>query len=298
MLNAQGKVAGLTLVNASNGDVVAQTANGTSLDAEAFNPNLSTNSNQLWALSEVPAYWAVTNIGQVDNKLGSPWFGSMVNPPISDVVALVPTPDGGGYWGIEANGTVNIFGDADYLPTDLNSGTCPLAGATVDPGTGGGFWAFDGCGGVFADGAAKSYGSATGSGLHIVAMAATQDGKGYWLVNQNGTVYQFGDAGSGSFTLCSCTVASAVTDPAGGFWALTTSGAVIGGGNAASLGDESNLHKTDFTKIAATADGSGYWLFEQSSSGAVTVYTFGDATAGPPISGTKTLVATVGDPNM
>jgi hypothetical protein len=52
-------------------------------------------------------------------------------------------------------------------------------------------------GGVFAYGDAGSYGSAAGLSLSkpIVGMAATPDGKGYWLVASDGGVFTYGDAG-------------------------------------------------------------------------------------------------------
>ncbi len=50
-------------------------------------------------------------------------------------------------------------------------------------------------GAVFAFGDAKALGSVNGKLVKpIVAMAATPDGKGYWLVASNGAVFAFGDA--------------------------------------------------------------------------------------------------------
>jgi hypothetical protein len=49
---------------------------------------------------------------------------------------------------------------------------------------------------VFSFGGAHFYGSlgATDLDRHIVGIAATPDGKGYWLVGANGVVTAFGDA--------------------------------------------------------------------------------------------------------
>jgi hypothetical protein len=51
-------------------------------------------------------------------------------------------------------------------------------------------------GGVFGFGDANFEGSAVGMHLDgpVVAMAATPDGKGYWLASANGGVFAFGDA--------------------------------------------------------------------------------------------------------
>ena len=58
-------------------------------------------------------------------------------------------------------------------------------------------------GGIFAFGDAPFYGSTGGSVLNypISGMAATPDGRGYWLVAMDGGIFSFGDAsfsGSGS----------------------------------------------------------------------------------------------------
>ena len=52
-------------------------------------------------------------------------------------------------------------------------------------------------GGIFSFGDAGYYGSEGGKQLTkpIVGMAATPDGKGYWLVASDGGVFSFGDAG-------------------------------------------------------------------------------------------------------
>jgi hypothetical protein len=88
-------------------------------------------------------------------------FGDAANdgwpgPQSLPITAAVATPDGGGYWILEANGQVFPFGDA------TNLGSPP-------PGSAGGF-----------DPAAS--------------MFATSDGSGYWVVTALGKVYNFGDA--------------------------------------------------------------------------------------------------------
>ena len=52
-------------------------------------------------------------------------------------------------------------------------------------------------GGIFAYGDAGFYGSHGGSPLNqpIVGMAATPNGKGYWLVASDGGIFAYGDAG-------------------------------------------------------------------------------------------------------
>ena len=50
--------------------------------------------------------------------------------------------------------------------------------------------------GIFAYGDASFYGSTGGVTLNkpVVAMAATPDGKGYWLVASDGGIFAYGDA--------------------------------------------------------------------------------------------------------
>ena len=53
-------------------------------------------------------------------------------------------------------------------------------------------------GDVRAFGDASYYGSPTGQGITspvpIASVVATPDGRGYWVVGANGSVYQYGDA--------------------------------------------------------------------------------------------------------
>ena len=63
-------------------------------------------------------------------------------------------------------------------------------------------------GGVFSFGEAKFHGSMGGRPLNqpIVAIAATPDGGGYWLVASDGGVFSFGDglfAGGGGYVFTS-----------------------------------------------------------------------------------------------
>jgi hypothetical protein len=51
-------------------------------------------------------------------------------------------------------------------------------------------------GGIFSFGDARFYGSTGGIVLNkpVVGMAATPDGRGYWLVATDGGIFSFGDA--------------------------------------------------------------------------------------------------------
>jgi len=74
-----------------------------------------------------------------------------------------------------------------------------------------------------------------------VSMAATSDGRGYWLVNANGAVHTFGDARSfGSIArriaLRQPVTAIAPTGDSGGYWLVAADGSIFAFGNAALYG--------------------------------------------------------------
>ena len=71
------------------------------------------------------------------------------------MTSAVRTPDGGGYWILNANGTVTNFGDA------ANFGPAPGTFGGLNPAT---------------------------------AIFTTSDGGGYWIAAANGVVNQLGDA--------------------------------------------------------------------------------------------------------
>ena len=115
-------------------------------------------------------------------------------------VAMAPTPDGGGYWLMQGDGDVHVFGNAVLYGSLTESGVTPAASIVAMAATtdGKGYWLVGADGGVFAFGDAPFLGSLPSIGVKpidpIVAMAATTDGKGYWLVGADGGVFAFGDA--------------------------------------------------------------------------------------------------------
>ncbi len=118
-----------------------------------------------------------------------PWS----NPPF---VGMATTPDGGGYYEVRSDGTVEVFGDAapygDLTGRALNA---PIIAMATTP-DGRGYWLLGADGGIFSFGDAVFHGSTGGMALDqpVVAMAATPDGGGYWLVATDGGVFAFGDA--------------------------------------------------------------------------------------------------------
>ena len=131
--------------------------------------------------------------------------------------------------------------------------------------------------GVTGFGSAATYGSPP-PGTDVVGMAATPDGRGYWLASEDGGVFAFGDApfvGSAArLPLQAPVVAIAATPDGGGYWLAGADGAVMAFGDASFHGSAAALPlDSPVVGIAATPDGGGYWL--AASDGAV--FAFGDA---------------------
>ncbi|HET9058419.1 MAG TPA: hypothetical protein VFN61_00745 [Acidimicrobiales bacterium] len=251
-------------------------------------------------------YWLVGADGTVYPEGGAPAYGSVstsVSPgpgdaagstpapsPAGAVVGIAPTPDGGGYWVVTANGDVYSFGDASQfcagqICPSLDS--VPAAGAQVvavaaDP-TGYGYWLVGADGTVYPEGGAPDNGSLTSptSSAPVVSMAATADGAGYWLATADGTVYSLGDA-SGYCPDQSCAslaagqgtqVVSIIANPTGpGYWLLVADGSVhaLSGADAyGSLAPGAGAA----VGMSPSPDGAGYLL--ATSAGSVSSY--GDA---------------------
>jgi len=133
-------------------------------------------------------------------------------------------------------------------------------------------------GGVLGYGAAQFFGSPTQKHLAapIVAMAATPDGDGYWLVGADGGVLSYGDAryfgSAGALDLYAPIVAMAATADGGGYWLVGADGGVFTFGDARYYGGPAHVPEP-IVGFAATPNGEGYWLVGSHGE----VYAFGDA---------------------
>jgi hypothetical protein len=112
----------------------------------------------------------------------------------------------------------------------------------------------------------------------IVGIAATQDGRGDWLVAADGGVFTVGDArfhGSlGGRSLPAPIVGIAASPSGGGYWLVGADGSVYAFGDAPALGAANRLHLAEpIAGIAATPDGRGYWLVGADGG----VFSYGDA---------------------
>jgi N-acetylmuramoyl-L-alanine amidase len=175
---------------------------------------------QVTTAAGAPAGPKVTAYGDA-GSFGSPGASS---PP----VAIARTPDGRGYWTVQAGGAVSAFGDATGHG-GASALAHPVVGMAATP-DGGGYWLVAADGGVFAYGDARFVGSAGALHLHqpVVGIAATPDGAGYWLVASDGGVFAYGNArfvGGGAQT---GVVGMAPTPDGRGYWTVT-SGAPLAG---------------------------------------------------------------------
>jgi SpoIID/LytB domain protein len=112
----------------------------------------------------------------------------------------------------------------------------------------------------------------------IVGMAATPDGKGYWMVGSNGAMVSYGDATSygdtGALTLNKPIVGMAATPDGKGYWLVTSDGGIFSFGDASFYGSTGALTlNKPIVGMAATPDGKGYWLVAADGG----IFSFGDA---------------------
>src|SRR5262249_48456778 len=74
----------------------------------------------------------------------------------------------------------------------------------------------------------------------VVGMAATPDGKGYWLVASDGGIFTFGDArfygSTGAVRLAQPVIAMSPTSSGRGYWMVASDGGIFNFGDAAFYG--------------------------------------------------------------
>ncbi len=164
------------------------------------------------------------------------------------------------------------------------TGFQPVAGTEqqVAAATGrleGGGWSVTATGAVSGDAGAPLFGALLQPPKSpIVAMAATPDGRGYWLASADGVVFHFGDARSYGSAAADYfkkpIVAMAATPDGRGYWLASADGVVFHFGDARSYGSAAaDYFKKPIVAMAATPDGRGYWL----ASADGVVFHFGDA---------------------
>ncbi|HZQ58253.1 MAG TPA: CHAP domain-containing protein [Acidimicrobiales bacterium] len=111
-----------------------------------------------------------------------------------------------------------------------------------------------------------------------VALAATPDGKGYWVATAAGEVFPSGTAapfGSLAGTVLHAPIVGMAATPDGkGYWLAAMDGGIFTFGNARFYGSTGAVRLNQpIVGMAATPDGGGYWLVAMDGG----IFTFGDA---------------------
>ncbi|HZT65942.1 MAG TPA: C40 family peptidase [Acidimicrobiales bacterium] len=233
--------------------------------------------------TELPR-WMVTPAGSVEPLGGARQLGQLVGTRLTaPIIALVPTPDGGGYWLAGADGGVFAFGGARFYGSAGGMALARPVAAMVATPDGHGYWLASADGGVFTYGDARFYGSAGDLALSkpVVAMAATGAGRGYWLVSADGGVFTYGDArfygSAGTVGLARPIVAVTATPDDRGYWLVSADGGVFTYGDARYFGSSGGRPAATTEALVPTVAGDGYWLMGSDGS----VHPFGAATRRP-----------------
>jgi hypothetical protein len=175
----------------------------------------------------------------------APFLGTAGGRLKAPAVHLEPTPSGRGYWLLSRSGEILAFGDAAF-----RGSTALLPFETVGMAstpTGQGYWVATADARVFAFGdallqrVAAGVGAASGASdepsptTGIVAIAAHPDGRGYWLLGQDGGVFAFDVPFHGSVTgrrAYRGAVELRVTETGDGYYVAGEDGAVFAFGDA------------------------------------------------------------------
>ncbi len=222
----------------------------------------------LFVSSCAPPADVTTNWGQIAGSVQSG----------SPTVAIAPTPNGSGYWEVEASGTVAAFGSAQNYGSLTGQPNAPVVGIASTP-DGGGYWLVGTDGGVFSFGDAAFYGSTGALRLNkpIVGIASTPDGGGYWMVAADGGIFSFGDAafhGSMGGRPLNQPIVGLAADPStGGYWEVASDGGIFSY-DAPFYGSTGSLHlNRPIVGMEASPNGKGY-RFVASDGG---IFSYGQA---------------------
>ncbi len=146
----------------------------------------------------------------------------------------------------------------------------------------GGYWTATWAGAVTPHGSAPALGSPAQSGLQLtrptIGMAATPDGRGYWLVASDGGIFNYGDAtfygSAGGMQLNQPIVGMAPTTDGRGYWLVASDGGTFSYGDAVFYGSTGAIHlNKPIVGMAPTIDGAGYWLVASDGG----IFSYGDA---------------------
>ena len=231
------------------------------------------------------ANWVASVGGDAVSK-AYPQLGNLVS--ISVVTRNGFGPFGGRVTKIALTGTsstVTLSGNDFRVAFGLKSDLFQVADFAKSPavavanGTDDDYWLATGEGAVFALQGAPDRGSMFGTKLNapIVAITATADGQGYWLLAKDGGVFAFNApfyGSTGNIKLNKPVVGLAVRPQGDGYWFVAADGGIFSFGAAPFFGSTgSRKVPAPVISMAPTPSGGGYYVLGVDGS----VYPFGDA---------------------
>lgn len=148
--------------------------------------------------------------------------------------------------------------------------------SAVQPAPTSSYYLFTAYGNIYNALGAPFYGSAATTRISTVsAMAATPDGRGYWLGTAAGRVLRYGDAAASAGVRAAHRIIGMAAAPHGGFYLLSAYGNVYNLDGAAFYGSPRSSHRriSTVTGMAVTPDGKGYWLIDSAGQ----IFSYGDA---------------------
>ena len=223
------------------------------------------------------AFWYVSSSGQVLPRGTVPAISPRSPQHPTNIVQMVMTPSGSGYYLVSSSGGVFSYGDATWYGSiagrRLRTQTVGLA---ITP-TGRGYYLLTRAGNVFTFGDAQFRGSTvTRPGTPpLAAIALTPDGGGYWLVTVRGNIFSFGNArfyGSPAYKVTSV-IALAGTQSGKGYWVVTATGRLFRYGDAGFHGSLAGEAPALVSAFVPTPNGGGYWMVTTKGQ----VFNFGNA---------------------
>jgi uncharacterized delta-60 repeat protein len=125
-----------------------------------------------------------------------------------------------------------------------------------------------------------------GADLLIGRLRVPPHRSGYWMLGEDGKVYEFGEARHYGNGLYDRPQVDLEPTPSGkGYWILATDGSIGAFGDARHWGSPTYgaLGKEKAASLSATPSGNGYWIFTDAGR----VYPFGDATSFGDLSATR-----------
>lgn len=259
-------------------------------------------------------YWLLGADGGVFSFGDAPFYGSLPSvlgrAAPNPMTSIVRTPDGHGYWVVGTDGGVFTFGDAGFYGSLPGINVTPSSARVADSVAfhayassqdvflaptpdAGGYWVVDSAGDVNGFGDAGFYGSlpsrlsslaktsthdvVTGhqASVPVTGFAPTADGRGYWMLATDGSLYTFGDAPNyGSLRDIGLTPPPVTVN---GYYPPSTVGLSIPLANVSAF--------------VRTPDGGGYW-FTSLDGG---VFSFGDAQFHGSVPGVPSTIDSVGE---